>query len=134
MNVLNSIEIKCSEQIVNFRCSLEGGTRWDERHVKRSVYWLIQGRSQVRTVLDKCYLCRKYSAKLLEKLPAALLPDFRAQCCDPFTFCGTDYLGPVFAYPTPSSKADALQKVHVGAVYVCEYKGYTLRHCSRYFM
>ena len=51
--------------------------------------------------------------KIVRKLPAAPLPDFRAQCCDPFTFCGTDYLGPIFAYPTPSSKADALQKVHV---------------------
>ena len=104
---------ECSERIVNTHSKVLRAGMKDTLNEVRSEYWLIQGRSQVRTVLKKCYLCRKYGAKLLEKLPAAPLPDFRAQCCNPFTFCGTDYLGPIFAYPTPSSKADASQKVHV---------------------
>ena len=58
----------------------------------RSEYWLVQGRSQVKKILNKCNLCRKYGAKLLQKPPAAPLPDFRVQCCDPFTNTGVDYL------------------------------------------
>ena len=49
-----------------------------------SMYWLIQGRARVKRFINKCYLCRKFEGKLLKKLPAAPLPDFRVQCCDPF--------------------------------------------------
>ena len=79
----------------------------------RTEYWIIQGRSRVKTVLNKCYLCRKFEGKLLKMLPAAPLPDFRVMCCDPFTHVGVDYLGPLHVYPTPSHKKDLLEKVHV---------------------
>ena len=79
----------------------------------RSEYWLIQGRSKVNSLVRKCFLCRKFGAKLLQKLPAAPLPDFRAQVCDPFTYTGVDYLGPLFVYSTPKNKDLSLQKVHV---------------------
>ena len=84
----------------------------------RSEYWLVQGRSKAKTFLNKCNLCKKFSAKLLQKPPAAPLSDFRAQCCDPFTHTGVDYLGPLYVYSTPSSKTSTLGKVHV-ALFTC---------------
>ena len=66
--------------------------------------------------LKRCYLCRKYEAKPLENLPAAPLPGFRVQCCEPFTHTGIDYLGPLFVYSTPVGKS--LEKIH-GVLYTC---------------
>ena len=79
----------------------------------RSEYWLVQGRSKVRTVLNKCTLCRKFEAKPLMMMPSAPLPDFRVTCCDPFTNIGIDHLGPLHVYPTPSTGEKVLQKVYV---------------------
>ena len=83
-----------------------------------SMYWLIQGRARVKRFTNKCYLCRKFEWKLLKKLPAAPLPDFRVQCCDPITNVGIDYLGPLHVYPTPSNKRTTLEKVHI-VLYTC---------------
>ena len=79
----------------------------------RSEFWLVQGRSKVGSLLRKCFLCRKFGAKLLQKPPAAPLPDFRAQVCDPFSSVGVDYLGVIFVYSTPRNKDVTLQKVYV---------------------
>ena len=79
----------------------------------REEYWLLHGRSWVKSVLKKCVLCRKYEGKPLQMLPAAPLPDFRVTCCDPFTNVGLDYMGPLHVYPTPSRKDDSLEKVHI---------------------
>ena len=79
----------------------------------RSEYWLVQGRSRVKTVLYKCVLCRKFEGKLMKKLPMAPLPDYRVQCCDPFTHVGVDYLGPLHVYPSPRNRNSSLEKVHV---------------------
>ena len=84
----------------------------------RAEYWLIQGRARVRKVLSKCFLCRKYEGKLVQKVPAASLPDYRVQCCEPFTFTGCDYAGPLHVYPTPSIKDASLQKVHI-VIFTC---------------
>ena len=84
----------------------------------RSEYWLIQGRSRVTSFVYRCRLCRKFDGKLLKKLPAAPLPDFRVQCCDPFTNVGVDYLGPIHVYPTPSNTRTSSGKVHV-VLYTC---------------
>ena len=71
------------------------------------MYRLIQGRAS-----------RKFEGKLLKKLPAAPLPDFRVQCCDPLTNVGIDYLGPLHVYPTPSNKRTTLEKIHI-VLYTC---------------
>ena len=82
----------------------------------RTEYWLAHGRICVKKGLKRCYLCRKYEAKPLQNLPAAPLPDFRVQCCEPFTHTGKDYLGPLFVYSTSVGKS--LEKVHV-VLYTC---------------
>ena len=84
----------------------------------RGKFWLVRGRARVRKLLKRCFLCRKYGAKLLQKVPAAPLPDFRVQCCDPYTHTGLDYLGPCFVTSTPFGKSSKLEKVHV-ALYTC---------------
>ena len=82
----------------------------------RSRFWLARGLARVKKVLHKCYLCNKYEAKLLAGVPAAPLPDFRAQCSNSFSFVGIDYLGPLFVYSSPSGKD--LEKTHV-VLYTC---------------
>lgn len=84
----------------------------------RGKFWLVRGRARVCKILGRCLLCRKYGAKVLQSVPAAPLPDFRVQCCDPFTHTGIDYLGPLFVSPNPPCKSSKLEKVHV-ALYTC---------------
>ena len=79
----------------------------------RSKYWIMQGRSLVKRLLRKCILCRKYDAKLFEKLKSCPLPDYRSKISDPFTFTGIDYIGPVYVYPTPSGQNKKLEKVMI---------------------
>ena len=74
------------------------------------------GRARVGRVVYKCNLCRKSDAKPFADVPAPPLPDFRAQCSDPFTNTGIDYLGPLYVTPTPVG--DVVSKVHV-ALFTC---------------
>ncbi len=92
--------------------------RKDTLNEIRSEYWLIQGRARVTSFVHRCNLCRKFDGKLLKKLPAAPLPDYRVQCCDPFTNVGVDYLGPIHVYPTPANTRTTVGKVHV-VLYTC---------------
>ena len=56
----------------------------------RSEYWIISGRSSVKKVIKRCYLCQKHDAKPFQRLPDGPLPEF---CCTygyPFTNTGID--------------------------------------------
>lgn len=79
----------------------------------RAKYWVIQGRARVGQIVNSCFLCRKYGCRLFKKVPAAPLPDFRAQLSHPFANTGVDYLGPLFVYATPGGNKEMRFKVHV---------------------
>ena len=63
-------------------------------HVLSQHYWIVNGLSAVKRILNKCIECRKQSAPLGEHLMAQL-PEDRLQGDEPpFTYVGIDYFGP----------------------------------------
>ena len=63
-------------------------------HEVRKQYWIIRGRLTVQRILNKCLVCKRYKAKGLSPLMAAL-PPYRLQAgCPAFTHTGVDYFGP----------------------------------------
>lgn len=71
----------------------------------RSKYWIVQGRSFVRGVLQKCVVCRRFQGRPYASPPAPPLPAFRVNEARPFAFTGVDFAGPLFVRDTVSSTA-----------------------------
>jgi hypothetical protein len=61
----------------------------------RKVFWVPQGRSKVRSVVNKCVACRRVLSKPYPKLAPPPLPDFRVTPSEPFERTGIDTAGPV---------------------------------------
>lgn len=61
----------------------------------RNKYWILQGRSKVKSVLRNCVQCRKYSGGPYKMPMMAPLPAERVNYSKPFTFTGIDYFGPL---------------------------------------
>lgn len=61
----------------------------------RQVYWIINGRAEVRKVINQCIQCRKRNARpgsqIMAPLPAARVTPYQP----PFTCVGVDYFGPL---------------------------------------
>ena len=56
-------------------------------------YWIINGNSQVRRVVDKCVPCKVFRGPLLHQKMSDL-PENRTLTAPPFTYCGVDLFGP----------------------------------------
>ncbi|MEW8544196.1 MAG: integrase [Candidatus Thiodiazotropha sp.] len=79
----------------------------------RQKYWIPQGRSAVRKVLQRCTTCRRHEGGSY-RMP--LMPPLPAECLTespPFTYTGVDYFGPLYV----KSKKDR-QKAWV-CLYTC---------------
>ena len=63
-------------------------------HVRKS-FWVPQGRSKVRSVSNKCVLCRRVTAKPYPIIAPPPLPDFRVNSSYPFEYTGVDTAGPI---------------------------------------
>ena len=61
----------------------------------RSKFWCLKGRRTVRSVIQKCAMCRKFVAKSFSQPPAPL-PSDRVVVSRPFTVTGVDYAGPLY--------------------------------------
>ena len=58
-------------------------------------YWILQGRSRIRWIINKCFRCRKMYASPCEQIMAPL-PTSRVTACEnPFASTGVDYFGPL---------------------------------------
>ena len=64
----------------------------------RSKYWVVKGRSLVKSLIHRCQMCRR-----IEGLPCRApppppppLPVFRVKESPPFTYTGIDFAGPLF--------------------------------------
>jgi hypothetical protein len=58
-------------------------------------YWILQGRSRIRWIIDKCFRCRKMYASPCEQIMAPLpIPRVTASE-NPFASTGVDYFGPL---------------------------------------
>ncbi len=62
----------------------------------RKNYWILQGRSFVRKVLNSCVLCKKFQGGPYQQPKMPALPAERVTRACPFEFTGLDYLGPVW--------------------------------------
>ena len=62
--------------------------------VRSRGYWVINGGSQVRKLIDRCRHCRELRGQP-ETQKMADLPEERVSCAEPpFTYCGADAFGP----------------------------------------
>ena len=60
----------------------------------RQKYWIINARSTVRKVLEKCFACRKQQAPTGQQKTAHLPEDRVTPSKPPFTYTGVDCFGP----------------------------------------
>jgi hypothetical protein len=62
----------------------------------RCNYWLVRGRATVKSVLKKCYTCRRVEGGPYRMPDMPPLPKLRVSESTPFFRTGLDYLGPLF--------------------------------------
>ena len=60
----------------------------------RQKYWIINGRSTVRSILNECFSCRKRQAPTAEQKMANVPEDRITPSKPPFTYTGVDCFGP----------------------------------------
>ncbi|XP_043469952.1 uncharacterized protein LOC122503458 [Leptopilina heterotoma] len=61
----------------------------------RERFWVLTGRRAIRSVINKCVICKRHKAKHLEVAPAPL-PEARVRDAKVFEIVGIDYAGPVY--------------------------------------
>lgn len=62
----------------------------------RSKFWIIGGRSHIRSVIQSCTVCRRYEGRPLQGPPQPPLPAFRVRESPPFTYTAVDFAGPLY--------------------------------------
>ena len=62
----------------------------------RGKFWIVKGRSLVRSVIHRCVLCRRFEGAAYRAPPPPPLPEFRVREEPPFTFTGVDFAGPLY--------------------------------------
>ena len=83
----------------------------------RCKYWLIRGRSTVKSIIRKCVTCRLIQAKCVQPPPTPLLPEHRVSRDFPFQHVGVDYAGPLYVRDNYSKSAE-LFKAYI-LVFTC---------------
>ena len=61
----------------------------------RSKYWVIRGRSLVKSILGHCVLCQHFEGKPFSAPLPPPLPSFRVKEAPPFTYTAIDFAGPL---------------------------------------
>ncbi|XP_035213434.1 uncharacterized protein LOC118187347 [Stegodyphus dumicola] len=79
----------------------------------RNKFWIPKGKQVVKTVINACLVCKKFSVKPAKQLTGQL-PRDRVVQSNPFTVVGTDLTGAV----TIREKADIHKKVYI-ALFTC---------------
>ena len=72
----------------------------------RSKYWIIRGRSLVKSFIHKCIICRRFDGMPLRTLPAPPLPTFRVNEAPPFNNSAVDFAGPLYVRNWGVSKSN----------------------------
>ncbi|XP_065671673.1 uncharacterized protein LOC136089549 [Hydra vulgaris] len=62
----------------------------------RSKFWLIKGRSTIKSIIRQCVKCKKFQGRTLLPHSSPDLPDFRVNNLYSFQSTGLDYAGPLF--------------------------------------
>ena len=79
-------------------------------------YWIVKGRSAVKSVLNKCFTCKRYSGKPCSQ-QMGHLPSPRVTANKPFFKAGIDYAGPI-KVRLSKTRGNVTQKGYI-AIYVC---------------
>ena len=86
---LTALVIKaCHEQV------LHSGLRATLAHA-RSRFWIPKGGQTVKTMLRKCFLCKKHEDRPFTAPEPASVPEFRVRQSPPFSEVGVDFAGPL---------------------------------------
>ena len=59
-------------------------------------YWVIGGRSLLRSIIHKCVICRRFEGRPFTAPPAPPLPSFRVNKAPPFSYTALDFAGPMY--------------------------------------
>ncbi|XP_065682359.1 uncharacterized protein LOC136095557 [Hydra vulgaris] len=76
----------------------------------RSQFWIIKGRSTIKSIIRQCVTCKKFQGRTLLPPSSLDLPDFRVNNLYSFQATGLDYAGPLFV---KTVNKDAACKVYV---------------------
>ena len=101
---------------------LHGGMK-DTLNEIRSLYWIISGRSEVRSVINKCTVCKRQSCKPFKMMPTAPLPEFRVQMRYAFENTGVDYIGPLLVNSSIGVQSKDLVKVYIALLTCASSRG-----------
>ena len=87
-HVTNLLILQCYIYEGHFGCS-------HVLNAMRKKYWILKGRSTVKKALKACMNCRFWRATY-GRQQMAPLPEHRVVPSSPFTYCGTDLMGPLY--------------------------------------
>lgn len=62
----------------------------------RSKYWIVKGRSLIRSIIYKCTICRRFEGRPFHGPPPPPLPPFRVREEPPFSCTAVDFAGPLY--------------------------------------
>ena len=80
---------KCHDQVMHNRVA-------ETLDQLRSRYWIVKGRQTVKSIINKCILCKKLEGRPYGKAPASQLSRFRLSDEFVFTSTGVDFAGRVY--------------------------------------
>ncbi|XP_044171905.1 uncharacterized protein LOC122956303 [Acropora millepora] len=83
----------------------------------RSRYWIVKGRQTVKSIINKCVVCKKLEGRPYGTPPASQLPRFRLCTEFAFTSIGVDFAGPVYVKDIYHRSAD-MNKAYI-VLYTC---------------
>ena len=79
--------------------TLHGGQEL-KRNILLQKFWILNGRSYIRSVLKDCFVCARRNARTLEQVMGHL-PEIRVKPQRPFLRTGVDYAGPFWMKSAP---------------------------------
>ena len=69
----------------------------------RARFWIIKGRSLVRSIVYHCVTCKRFEGAACRAPPPPPLPTFRVNKEPPFSFTGVDFAGPFYVQRVESA-------------------------------
>ena len=70
----------------------------------RRTYWIPHGRTEVRKIIYRCGICKKYQGGPFKMPKMAPWPSIKITRSAPFTYTGLDYLGPLYVKEEKSKR------------------------------
>uniref|UniRef100_A0A1I7VKP2 Integrase catalytic domain-containing protein n=1 Tax=Loa loa TaxID=7209 RepID=A0A1I7VKP2_LOALO len=61
----------------------------------RSRFWIPKGRTEVKRMINKCRICKRWNSRSFKLPPMASLPETRVNRSRAFAYVGVDYFGPL---------------------------------------